>query len=787
VCLRATVQAALREQRANDAAIRSEERANTREVVAKLQQKIDAAEAERLEAVRETIAELREYQQRAAVEREEATRASAGLWQQLFDLETSLERVRCTSKHGLLEQVAGLRSKVKELGARRTLNQRRLQCADLADHRARAATEALQKRCARTNERWASGGDAEVEAAQLRAALATAQVETEAARAELGRVTAAAEQQLNEARAAAEEQLKEAKAEAARLRAIAEPDARYFFKDRHFSAPVDLAIIQALQLGVSRRKVTNLFLVFARLFRITLPSRERKVPGPWVDGKRTSVRKRLLFIPGLTHVKHTAGVMYELNKLQVGEWLVDHLESDETSCCYVADGAEAQQLERLGQILTRRINGELQIRALDLTALVSKTGEAQAAACRQSFEDVALMMERASQASRAARARVDMERIRRLATGDALTEQLLAAAFDAMAKATANHTSEWLPAGELKTDGSLTATGKLCAAQITPELRARYDALVSTSTCVERLHAIGRFVDDASKHQRIDSRAGVQLCMFNDGGGWLAEKELSEQELRLDAARKAASEARRTTLKALLIAAGRAKREAREAQLGGKRARREKKKAERARLEAVELKLRYSLLKPLQNPELQDQLKVWKLKGKTGFATTQKDRVAYITMLQKLIFDAEGDAANDLDDGDSGCGTERVVRKRRVAAEEVGGKRKGKPREVRTMVAGGKEYEWAADEKFTIERILDKKMVAWRVGKVMLPQPPARLYMYPIEADHHLFCLCAVQNHQGLRRLPGALGGLAAGDGHVGVPRAARGQRRHPARSCGRV
>ena len=57
--------------------------------------------------------------------------------------------------------------------------------------------------------------------------------------------------------------------------------------------------------------------------------------------------------------------MYQINKLQVGKWLLEYMNSDETSCCYLADGAEAQQLERLGQLLARRIDGKLQLMALD--------------------------------------------------------------------------------------------------------------------------------------------------------------------------------------------------------------------------------------------------------------------------------------------------------------------------------------------------------------------------------------------------------------------------------------
>ena len=117
----------------------------------------------------------------------------------------------------------------------------------------------------------------------------------------------------------------------------------------------------------------------------------------------------------------------------------------------------------------------------------------------------------ASQAKRSARAAIDVARIRRVAAGDKLVEQLLTAAFAAMAKATANHAAEWLPAGLVATNGSVTVEGKLCAAKITPELYAKYDALTATSTPVERLHALGRVTDDRGKRQRVDSRAGIAL------------------------------------------------------------------------------------------------------------------------------------------------------------------------------------------------------------------------------------------------------------------------------------
>ena len=86
----------------------------------------------------------------------------------------------------------------------------------------------------------------------------------------------------------------------------------------------------------------QLYAVFARLFGIKLPGREINVPGPMVDGKRTYGKRFVFHTPGATHCKEMASVMYRINKLQVGEWLLEYMNSDETSCCYLADGAEAQ-------------------------------------------------------------------------------------------------------------------------------------------------------------------------------------------------------------------------------------------------------------------------------------------------------------------------------------------------------------------------------------------------------------------------------------------------------------
>ena len=240
----------------------------------------------------------------------------------------------------------------------------------------------------------------------------------------------------------------------------------------------------------------------------------------------------------------------------------------------------------------------------------------------------------ASQARRSGRAAIDMARIRGKAAGDPLVEQLLTAASTAMAEATQNHASEWLE-----------PEGKLCVSKITPALRERYDALPSTSTPVERIHAIGRHVDGRCRgRQRSENRAGVSLAMYNDLGSWAVKKaDEGVFSAALGVARAAERAARKKTLKQQRIEAGRAKQPGREVKLSSKRERRQKMKTENARLENMALATRYSReLKAMSVDELKDQLEGYKLQGKTGFVVTQENRGAYVLQVQTLMCEALG-------------------------------------------------------------------------------------------------------------------------------------------------
>ena len=92
--------------------------------------------------------------------------------------------------------------------------------------------------------------------------------------------------------------------------------AKRVWEGGHWSASVDLAICEMLELGVSCSKVPQLFRTFARLYDVKLPTRKIGVRGPDVGGKRSTVHRVLIYAPGVSHVKEMRAVMNQLNKLQ---------------------------------------------------------------------------------------------------------------------------------------------------------------------------------------------------------------------------------------------------------------------------------------------------------------------------------------------------------------------------------------------------------------------------------------------------------------------------------------
>lgn len=221
------------------------------EVVLEWQERLEDQEAATVRRLREQERELREYQHRMYVERNEAQKYAAELDTSMKQLASSLERLRNTSKNDLLQQVAALQAKVRELGARRHATQRKVCEANLDRVRARVATEELQKHRSRINDFLAG------EHLDLADHYHVLEEQLHSAQRQLERATSESAAQ---------------KVEIDRLRQIAEPPASYFKqagRSHAFSAAVDLAILECLCLGVARNKVSALFFVFSRFFRIT--------------------------------------------------------------------------------------------------------------------------------------------------------------------------------------------------------------------------------------------------------------------------------------------------------------------------------------------------------------------------------------------------------------------------------------------------------------------------------------------------------------------------------------
>ena len=321
--------------------------------------------------------EHRDMKKQLADERDAARQRAAELDARCSDLLTSLCKMHDMSKADLLLEVELLKEQVGQLNT--ALNTRRrgismtLQTVGFVQRAARSATQEAYKMRSVVSE------------------IQSEQDDCEAARRQAELQAAGAQERL----AILQRQLDEARTENARLRDIAEPRTEKLFRSGHYTAEVDLAVIQCLLAGVAGGKVPLLFKAFARLYGVTIPGRDKTVRDKRhrdANGKATLVTRHLLYIPGISHCNEMASVAYQLNKLEVGDWLLDYMRSDETSCCWAADGAEAQQWDRLGQVLARRINGKLELMALDC-ATAGKSGEAQADAFKESVEEVVKLME----------------------------------------------------------------------------------------------------------------------------------------------------------------------------------------------------------------------------------------------------------------------------------------------------------------------------------------------------------------------------------------------------------
>lgn len=315
----------------------------------------------------------------------------------------------------------------------------------------------------------------------------------------------------------------------------------------------------------------------------------------------------------------------------------------------------------------------------------------QAAASPQSVIDGSLRLSiegirEAKETPRAQRAAIDMQRIRRLSTGDELVQRMVAAAFSAMAASTRNHASEFLPGGVCATD------------KISPELRARLSGCPMTSTSAERMFALGRAHDKRAGAARDDTKAGVVLGGMDNTVAFMRGREGAETEWRQ--LRRLARMSMKETMAQKWLKVGLAERMTRDSTLASLRAKKAAKAAEKARLDAVPLATHYSHLLSMSNEALKDQLKKHKAMGKGGFTTTQPNRTAFVLQLQALLLEDDKDA-NDLPEGDSGIEGRNIKRKANGSANK--GKRK-------TRVTEYMGYEWTAEEEddFEVEAIVGR-------------------------------------------------------------------------------
>ena len=104
--------------------------------------------------------------------------------------------------------------------------------------------------------------------------------------------------------------------------------------------------------------------------------------------------------------------------------------------------------------------------------------------------------------------------------------------------------------------------------------------------------------------------------------------------------------------------------------------------------------------------QLKDELKGYKLKGKSGFTVTQANRPSYVLQVQALMSEMLGAGCNDLKDGDSGVEGRGV--RRRKDADNPGEPNQKKKAKSRGKMVTYKGWEWAANQKFEIEKLIGK-------------------------------------------------------------------------------
>ena len=219
--------------------------------------------------------------------------------------------------------------------------------------------------------------------------------------------------------------------------------------------------------------------------------------------------------------------------------------------------------------------------------------------------------------------------------------------------------------------------------------------------------------------QRHDTLSGAELCAMDKTVTWSRSDGVNTRGVWKLSKKRKRERSGKLKMQDLRELEGAAKAPEREAKLEKKRFGKRKKASELERLKGLVLVKKYKALKGLDNEDLADQLKYFKLvEKKSGFKTTGTGPAMRL-QLQSLIFEKFGAGVNDLEDGDSGVdkdgsATTRKVRARKVQAEGGATASKGKgggKKRKKANIVSLHGWEWDADEEFTIECVIGK-MVA---------------------------------------------------------------------------
>lgn len=205
--------------------------------------------------------EHRRKERLSAAERDAIAAANHELWGTVAALEDKVDRLSGHRVSGLMSQVQEQGARIAKLSARRTLNQRTVSDANLADRRAKMYKERADKTESQLRVYSAQNLDDDANAhaahvAQLREAIAALTARVEKAEAERD----------------------EAAAQVERLRRIAEPPKEKFMAHGSYTVAVDaLGLELTASCSVSPNACPRIFMLFAQFFGINIPSRVRRV------------------------------------------------------------------------------------------------------------------------------------------------------------------------------------------------------------------------------------------------------------------------------------------------------------------------------------------------------------------------------------------------------------------------------------------------------------------------------------------------------------------------------